>query len=103
MSTGIDESENEMIDSRFEVNSEGNETQNALLIPKLTREHFGKWFQCQATNNNATQPSFSKVTIELNRKFGDTTFLSSFLSLTSAILVPFSHFPLTFSLTDIHT
>ena len=74
MSTGIDESENKMIDSRFEVNSEGNETQNALLLPKLTREHFGKWFQCQATNNNATQPSFSKVTIELNRKFGDTTF-----------------------------
>ena len=58
----------QLLDNRFEVTPKGEATQNALLVSKVGREHFGKWFKCLATNNNVTGVVSSALKLEINRK-----------------------------------
>ena len=58
----------QLLDNRFEVTPKGEATQNALLVSKVGRGHFGKWFKCLATNNNVTGVVSSELKLEINRK-----------------------------------
>ena len=63
----LEDKSKQLVDSSFE--NIGNSTQNTLFIKTLERTHFGKTFTCFASNNNATQPVATNVTIDMRRKF----------------------------------
>ena len=62
----LEDKSKQLVDSSFE--NGGNSTQNTLFIKTLVRTHFGKTFTCLASNNNATQPVATNVTIDMRRK-----------------------------------
>ena len=55
------------MDATFEFND--NSTINTLFIKTLDRTNFGETFTCMASNNNATLPVATNVTIDMRRKF----------------------------------
>ena len=55
------------MDATFEFND--NSTINTLFIKTLDRTNFGQTFTCMASNNNATLPVATNVTIDMRRKF----------------------------------
>ena len=57
----------QIMDATFEFND--NSTINTLFIKTLDRTNFGQTFTCMASNNNATLPVATNVTIDMRRKF----------------------------------
>ncbi len=59
-----------VIDTTFEVTAseDGEVTQNSLVIKRLNRKHFGQTFTCLASNNNATEPVATNVTVDMRCK-----------------------------------
>ena len=75
----IDEEVNRLVDPTYE--SDGNATLNTLFIKTLKRSHFGQTFACVASNNNATQPVATNVTIDMRCELDHFSFYSAFLLL----------------------
>ena len=72
----VDEEVNRLVDPTYE--SDGNATLNTLFIKTLKRSHFGQTFACVASNNNATQPVATNVTIDMRCEFDHFFFYSIF-------------------------
>ena len=57
-----------MVDPTFETTPEGDATRNTLMVKDLGRDYFGSTFTCLASNNNATEPVNTNVTIDMRRE-----------------------------------
>uniref|UniRef100_T1IV98 Ig-like domain-containing protein n=1 Tax=Strigamia maritima TaxID=126957 RepID=T1IV98_STRMM len=57
-----------LMNGNYEVTSLGI-VRNDLVVPALSREHFGATFTCKASNTNLTKPMETSINLDMNCKF----------------------------------
>lgn len=58
-----------VLDSKDEMGDSHDVRRNTLIVSELSRADLHAVFECQASNNNISQPVSASVAIEMHRKY----------------------------------
>lgn len=58
-----------LLDSKDEPDDSQDVRRNTLIVNELSRADLHAVFECQASNNNISQPMSTSVAIEMHRKY----------------------------------